>query len=158
MLTMNLGQLMDRGGRAVSVLSADLGSFRGTRSTDTACMTMVDAIAEGVPSGQISFLQFNGVRLLPIRSAIPQLNQFVDLREPRAARVIARARQMGDVLIDLPPFSASADALALATHADIVILIAAESVTTSEDLNETCGKLRHAGANVLGAVLNRSRL
>jgi succinoglycan biosynthesis transport protein ExoP len=156
-LAINLAQLMDRGGRQVSILTTDPSAFRRVTSSGSACETMVDAIAENVAPEKVSLLEFNGVRLMPIRSANPQLNRFVDFRDPRAARIIAHARRMGDVLIDLPPFGESADALALATHADMVILVAAQDLTTVEHLNDTCGRLHRAGASVLGVVLNRSR-
>ncbi|GAU86727.1 tyrosine-protein kinase Wzc [Bosea sp. BIWAKO-01] len=155
MLTMNLGQLMHLGGRSVSILSANLDAFL-TETPDAAPpSTMVDAIAQNLPPERVAFLLFDGMRLLPIRSAIPQLNRFADLREPRAARIVAHARQLGDVLIDLPPFDDSADALALATHADCVILAAAEGSTTFEELNDATEKLRRGGTNVLGVVLDR---
>ncbi|MGO4677126.1 exopolysaccharide biosynthesis protein [Bosea sp. 2YAB26] len=155
MLAMNLGQLMHLGGRSVSILSANLDAFLTELPDAARPSTMVDAIAENLPPERVAFLLFDGMRLLPIRSAIPQLNRFADLREPRAARLVAHAKQLGDVLIDLPPFDDSADALALATHADCVILVAAEGSTTFEDLNDASEKLRRGGTNVLGVVLDR---
>ncbi|MBD3844063.1 exopolysaccharide biosynthesis protein [Bosea sp. SSUT16] len=154
LLTMNLAQLINHRGRQVSVISQDGGRVHAEQGKEGASLT--DVIASG-DTAQADYVDIEGVHLLPIRSATPQLNRFVDFRDPSAALVFAEARQRGEVLIDLPPLGESSDAVALATHADIVVLVAAEGVTTHDELNEALGALRRAGATVVGAVINRSR-
>ncbi|CAN7255324.1 Wzz/FepE/Etk N-terminal domain-containing protein [Bosea sp. LjRoot90] len=156
LLTMNLAQLLNHRGRQVSVLSADASLARGDDGSP-AGPSLTDVIATG-STAQAAFANADGVRLLPIRSATPQLNRFVDFRDPRAGLVIAQARQRGEVLIDLPPLCESSDAVALATHADIVVLVAAEGATTYDELNDALGVLQRAGITVIGAVINRGRL
>lgn len=153
LLTMNLAQLLNHRGRQVSVFSPDAARDDGREGL--AGLSLTDVIAAG-GSTQATYANVDGVHLLPIRSATPQLNRFVDFRDPRAAQLVAQARQRGDVLIDLPPFGESSDAVALATHADIVVLVAAEGMTTYDELNETLAALRRAGIIVIGAAINRA--
>lgn len=155
LLTMNLAQLLSHRGRQISVFSADAYPPRG-EGDGLAGPSLTDVIAPG-STMQAVYANVDGVHLLPIRSATPQLNRFVDFRDPRAAVVIAQARQRGEVLIDLPPLGESSDAAALASHADIVVLVAAEGATTYDELNDALGTLRHAGITVIGAAINRSR-
>lgn len=154
LLTMNLAQLLNHRGRQVSVISADSAPTHASHGKEGASLTDVIASGSAAPA---AYANVDGVHLLPIRSATPQLNRFIDFRDPRAALVVAQARQRGDVLIGLPPLGESSDAVALATHADIVVLVAAEGVTTHDELNEALGMLRRAGVTVIGAVINRSR-
>jgi succinoglycan biosynthesis transport protein ExoP len=157
LLTMNLAQLLNHRGRQVSVFSPDVARIGGDGGKDgPAGTSLTDVIAAG-GAAQATYANLDGVHLLPLRSATAQLNRFVDFRDPRAAQVVAQARQRGEVLIDLPPFGESSDAIALATHADIVVLIAAEGVTSYDELNETFAALRRAGVSVIGAAINRGR-
>lgn len=155
LLTMNLAQLLARRGRPVSVFSADLPDPRG--GGDPGGRSLADLLVEGAAPEQAAFANFHGVHMLSIRSAASRLNRFVDFRDPRAALIVAQARQHGEVLIDLPPLSESADAIALASHADVVILVAAEGRTSLDELNDALGSLQRAGVSVIGAVINRSR-
>lgn len=157
LLTMNLAQLLNHRGRKVSVFSADVARAHDDDDKERlAPNSLADVIAAG-GAAQATYANVAGVHLLPIRSATAQLNRFVDFRDPRAALVVAQARQRGDVLIDLPPFGESSDAVALATHADIVVLVAAEGSTTCDELNEALATLRRAGITVIGAAINRGR-
>jgi len=154
LLTLNLAQLINHRGCQVSVIGPDGARMRVDHGKEGASLT--DVIASGGTT-QAAYANIEGVHLLPIRSATPQLNRFVDFRDSRAALVFAQARQRGEVLIDLPPLGESSDAVALATHADIVVLVAAEGVTTHDELNEALGALQRAGVAVIGTAINRSR-
>jgi Mrp family chromosome partitioning ATPase/capsular polysaccharide biosynthesis protein len=157
LLTMNLAQLLNHRGRKVSVLGPDVAHAKGDNGKEgLAATSLTDVIAAG-GTVQATYANVDGVHLLPIRSATPQLNRFVDFRDTSAGQVVAEARQRGDVLIDLPPFGESSDAVALATHVDIVVLVAAEGMTTYDELNEALALLRRAGINVIGAAINRGR-
>jgi Mrp family chromosome partitioning ATPase len=136
------------------VISPDAARTQADYGKEGASLTDVIASGSAAPA---AYANVDGVHLLPIRSATPQLNRFVDFRDPRAALVVAQARQRGEVLIDLPPLGESSDAVALATHADIVVLVAAEGTTSHDELNEALGTLQRAGITVIGAVINRSR-
>lgn len=58
------------------------------------------------------------------------------------------------VLIDSPPVLAVTDAVILSTVAEGVLLVTRQGVTRKEALVETVQRLRGAGANVLGTVIN----
>lgn len=158
LLTVNLAQLQRQRGRQVSILSTNVPDVGGEASKDgSGGKSLADAIAGNAPPEQAAFIHVHGVRWLPIHSATPQINRFVDFRDQLAARIVAHARQRGEVLIDLPPLEKSADAIALAMHADIVVLVAVEGLTTFDNLNEAIGGLHRAGTTVIGVVINRCR-
>lgn len=158
LLTMHLAQLLRHRGRQVSVLSADPPEVGSEGSKDgSGGKSLADAIAGNAPPEQAPFTHIDGVRWLPLHSATPQINRYVDFRDQRAAQIVAHAKQRGDVLINLPPLDKSADAIALATHTDIVVLVAIEGVTTFDNLNEAIGSLHRAGSTVIGVVINRCR-
>lgn len=73
------------------------------------------------------------------------------------SRLIETARISSDVLLDLPPLTGSTDALALAIHADAVVVVVTEGRTTIDEAIDTIQQLRRAGANVIGTVLNRAK-
>ncbi|MFC5505716.1 Wzz/FepE/Etk N-terminal domain-containing protein [Bosea massiliensis] len=156
LLTMNLAQLLTHRGRRVSVFSANASPAPGNNG-DYSLTSLADVIASNTKSVQAAFTTVNGVHLLPLHSTSTQLNRIVDFCDPRAALVFAQAKQRGDVLIDLPSIGSSSEAMALATHADIVILVAAEGVTRFDELNDALVRLQRAGSRVMGAVINRSR-
>jgi succinoglycan biosynthesis transport protein ExoP len=155
MLTMNLAQLLNHSGRQVSVFGVDCPEpGEGRHAPGAASLADVIASSTGEPA---AFGNFHGVRILPIHSATAQLNRFIDFRDPKAGLTVAQARQRGEVLIALPPLCESSDSVALASHADIVVLVAHEGVTSFDELNDALGRLQRAGVTVIGAAINRSR-
>ena len=59
------------------------------------------------------------------------------------------------IILDTPPVNVVADAKLVAVHSDGVVLVARAGVTSMEALTFANEELRHVGAPVLGAVLNR---
>ena len=152
LLSMNLAHLICRGGSRVTVLQSEPPDLDGPPAT----ASLVDLIVGNAGAEQIVFLDLDGLAVLPILSANPQLNHFVDFCDPGVALILDFARSKGDVLLDLPPLGSSADALALAQHADAVIITAAAGRASAEEIDATLRSLRRIGANVIGAVLNRA--
>lgn len=77
---------------------------------------------------------------------------------PNPSELLQEAREIYDyVLIDLPPVLPVADALVLGAMVDGVVLVI-ESGEVKVDLARDVKKqLQHAGANILGVVLNKVR-
>lgn len=77
---------------------------------------------------------------------------------PNPSELLQEAREIYDyVLIDLPPVLPVADALVLGAVVDGVVLVI-ESGEVKVDLARDVKKqLQHAGANILGVVLNKVR-
>ncbi|WP_295995269.1 chain length determinant protein tyrosine kinase EpsG [Rugamonas sp.] len=57
------------------------------------------------------------------------------------------------VLYDVPPFSAGADALAIASRVGGVLLVARKNETLVSDIDAMTEQLTHSGAKVVGAVM-----
>jgi succinoglycan biosynthesis transport protein ExoP len=147
MLCMNLAHLMQANGRIVTVVDGDVeGSGRG--------LTARYALSGPSPEHG-TLLDANGIALLPATELRVRVSTFADLRDPAMAELLDFAKARGDVLLDLPPLSESADAKALARHADTVIIVAAAH-TSVDDIREAEYHIRSVGVNIIGAIVNRA--
>lgn len=76
-----------------------------------------------------------------------------------SARFIELLKELGSqvdlILIDTPPIGAAADASAAASAVDGVLLMVDAKRTSTDELRATRADLERAGANIVGAVLNR---
>lgn len=61
------------------------------------------------------------------------------------------------MIFDLPALDTSMDALALAFHADAVLIVAKSGRTTIDEVKDVHNQLRRAGAPVIGTIINRAR-
>jgi capsular exopolysaccharide synthesis family protein len=85
-------------------------------------------------------------------------NPWAVLRSPRVAAFLAALRQAADfVLINTPPASAGADALALAGQADAALLVFRLRAIPGAPEAALRAALRSAALPVLGMVLNDAR-
>jgi succinoglycan biosynthesis transport protein ExoP len=158
LLSMNLAHLISRGGKHVTVFNSEENDTAGDMATyeRPAPDSLVDALASNISPDQMTFSELDGISILRLHSSHVEMNHFANLSDPRVARIVEFARGRGQVLLDLPPLSESADALALAQHADAVVLIVAAGRTSADEVNDAMRSLRRVGANVVGAVLNRA--
>lgn len=161
-LCLSLAQLINHGGRKVTLFTADADEGRTSAGpTDSTMATnLADMLITDVKPGKVVFSQGDseGFLVLPIHSKNPGSNLFADFRDRRVSDVIEAARNSGDVLLDLPPLSGSNDALALAIHADAVVVVVTEARTTTDEALELVQQLRRAGANIIGTVINHANL
>ena len=80
------------------------------------------------------------------------------LASHRVAELIKHLEELNDiVIIDTPPVLNAADALALANRVDGVLIVA-DRRADGNDLGQLRDEMDLVGANVIGAVLNRSRI
>ena len=78
------------------------------------------------------------------------------LNSQRMQKLLASLNQMVDaVIIDSPPVTAFADARVLSSRVDGVMLVTLASHTRRDLAQQAIASLQQAGANILGAVLNR---
>lgn len=146
-LSTSLAQMMQRPDRSVMVVDADLrGGSRGLSAR-------WQKEEGGVLTGNPPRARLRGVPLLPVAVLGEVSESLADSRDPRLAGIFTDLRRQGDVIIDMPPLSESADALALARLADVVILITTpynliDEILTAEQ------QLKGAGANVIGVTIN----
>jgi MinD-like ATPase involved in chromosome partitioning or flagellar assembly len=143
------------------LFKADVNEPVDKTSTAEASMAtnLADILIADVKPEQVIFTQGDseGIAVLPIHSKNAESNLFADFRDRRVSRLVEAARSSSDVLLDLPPLSGSTDALALAIHADAVVIVVTEGRTTTDEAIDTLQQLRRAGANVIGTVINRAK-
>jgi len=156
-LCASLAQLISRGGRQVTLFKAADGDDSRGGSDNLPAVSLAGAAFAGLMPEQLTFEDVGGVAVLPIHSRDTNANLFTDFRNPRVRRIFEAARSRGDVLLDLPALRHSMDALALASYADAVLVVARAGQTTIEEVSESVQLLRRAGANVVGTVVNRTR-
>ncbi|UZF91754.1 exopolysaccharide biosynthesis protein [Bosea sp. NBC_00550] len=153
-LVMNLARVIGRSGTHVTVLNTE-GPDRYELQGGGA-VTVVDALAHRALPAQLSCFRLDDVSVLPLLSATEDLNHFADFNDPCVDAMIDAVRQKGDVLLNLPPVGSEMDTLALAQHADAVILVAVAGSTRIDEVAEAARSLRAGGANVIGAVLSNA--
>jgi len=158
-LSTALAQLMSRSGRGVTLFQA-AATREVPRALDGSVpptTSLAGAAFANVLFSQLSFDHVGLVSVLPIHSKDADTNLFADFRDARVQQIIDAAQQKGDVVLDLPPLDSSMDALALASFADAVIVLALAGETTIDEVGDCIRLLRRAGANVIGTVVNRAR-
>ncbi|MFT3952987.1 MAG: hypothetical protein QM722_00655 [Piscinibacter sp.] len=156
LIAMNLARLTQRMGRQVTVIDADIHGARRTLAgiEPLAASSLVGVLTSNTPVNAISFVDLDGVALLPARSHDAPDGAYVDFGERKVGRLLELVRVRGDVLVDLPPMEDCADAGAIARHADAVVVVVAAGRSTIDEVTQATRALRAVGANVIGAVLN----
>jgi capsular exopolysaccharide synthesis family protein len=115
-------------------------------------------------SGVSTFLRGEGESLPIVATAVPNLsllpagptppNPAELLAGARSPIMLARAREAATfVILDAPPLSAIADALALGTIADGVLLVIRAGKTRRPAAQRVKDQLERVGANILGVIL-----
>jgi capsular polysaccharide biosynthesis protein len=153
-ISMALSRLIRGGSRNVTLFQ----SARWAESSDgeegaLPSHSLVDAALSDLQPGLFSFHTVEGISVLPIRSANAGANLLADFRHPRVSRLLNAARERGDVLLDLPAMQASKDALALATHADAVLFVAALGEISVAQVTSAMQQMRRARVKVIGTVV-----
>jgi len=153
-LCVSLAQLIRGGSRHVTLFqSADWYDDHGAEDRAPGLTSLADASLSDLEGNRHVFNNFRGVMTVPIQSSGATANLFADFRHPRVAKLLDAARDGGDVLLDLPPLENSKDALALATHADVVLFVATFGKTTVGQVNSALQQLRRARAKLIGTVI-----
>lgn len=100
---------------------------------------------------------FRGLRVLPAgEDAADPADLLAGASLGRAVRYLARNADI--VIIDSPPALALADASELAAYADGVVVLTTVNRTKRTHIVETVNSLKANGANILGLIVNRSRV
>jgi succinoglycan biosynthesis transport protein ExoP len=162
-LCLSLAQFINRSGRHITLFNAEanpaeLGDDDPARLVTT---SLADALIGDMRPEQVIFANGrgdgHGIAVLPIHSTNALTNLYVDFRDRRVGRIVETARARGDVLLGLPPVGGSTDALALAVHADAVLIVARAGRTTTDQVNDALQQLRRSGANVVGTVIDLAK-
>ncbi|RZI60636.1 MAG: exopolysaccharide biosynthesis protein [Pseudomonas sp.] len=150
-LSISLAQMLSRSGRTVTLFRSEPAK----EETSAAPISLADVAILGRPADKVVYEDRNGIAVMPIHSRDPRANIFCDFRHPNIHIIIEAARSRGDVIFDLPALDTSLDGLALAVHADAVLLVARAGRTTTEEIKDAEQQFRRAGANIVGTVINK---
>jgi len=95
--------------------------------------------------------------LAVVTSGTPQANPTDLLQSAAMRRVFADLRQRFEyVVVDTPPVLAVADVLGMVPTTDAVVLVVSASETSEAEVEAAEAQLRQVGANIIGAIMNRS--
>ncbi len=154
-VAINLAVVMAQGGKRVILLDADLRRPSVYRSLGLSNNQGLSDIFRGHIDIHDAFAPWEAENIRVILSGNPPPNPADLLGSKKMDSILESLQQEADVVIlDGPPFLV-ADASVLANKVDGVILVARHGLTRRESLKVALERLRHAGANVLGVVLNR---
>jgi Mrp family chromosome partitioning ATPase len=164
LISTNLAHVIQESGENVTIIDADIHHETGSLTDQyphaavSAPITLADVLTSNDDFDESALLDLDGIALLPARSPSPRKNQTAYLSAPKMRQVIEKVRSRSEVLLDLPPLCAGADARAAARHANFVLLVVVAGGTTSGELTSAVRALESVGANVIGAVLNRASI
>jgi capsular exopolysaccharide synthesis family protein len=112
------------------------------------------SIDSGVQRWSSELWQERGLDVLTAGPAVPDPSEL--LASANMPRFLQAARSWYDsVILDSPALLDSSDGALLSAQADHAVVVVAASRTTQRRLLESLGRLRLAGADVVGVVLNR---
>jgi MinD-like ATPase involved in chromosome partitioning or flagellar assembly len=147
--------MLRHGGQPVALFSTAAAELAGAAPGPDRITSLVDALVGNAEPDRITFDDWDGIAVLSIQSVDAKSNLFADFQNQRVRQIMDAACLKGGILLDLPPLSASADALALARYADAVVVVASVGLTTIDETAETIQRLRRAGSNVIGTVISQ---
>lgn len=151
-LGVRLGKTMGKSGRTVTVFTAS--SLQHVEKSQSKSLTDV---VTSVPVLPLRPWYEEGIAALPIYSSDASINATVDFCSAAVREVIDAARLNGEVILDLVALGASMDAVALAMHADIAIIVVQSGSTNREDFSSAEHRLRRSNVLVAGYVISGQR-
>lgn len=154
----NLAVVLTQAGKSVLLIDCDMRNPTVHKNFNlsnkvglSSCISMDTPLSAAVQATKVD-------NLYALTSGVIPPNPSELLGSERMRELLQEAREIYDyVLIDLPPVLPVADALVLGAVVDGVVLVI-ESGEVKVDLARDVKKqLQHAGANILGVVLNKVR-
>lgn len=145
-------------GTHTTIVDVDLqrGGDPSTSKSTTSELALADILVFGASALEASEQGPGDVHRIAGASRDPGANAIADLTGSTMVRVIGELRGLGPVFLDLPALNTSADALAAALHADLVILVVTPGDLMAETFTASVAQLSRAGAHVSGVVLNKA--
>lgn len=101
----------------------------------------------------IYYEEARNLHVLPAGTPVPNSAEL--LTRPEFRRLMAQvSRDYEVIIVDTPPVLAVADAMAVATVADSMVVVARDNVTDRGALRQATNQIRSVGGNIAGVVLN----
>ena len=154
----NLAVVLTQAGKSVLLIDCDMRNPTVHKNFNlsnkiglSSCISMGTAVADAVQSTAIEGLDALTAGVIP-----PNPSEL--LGSERMQNVLQRAKEQYDyVLIDTPPVLPVTDSLVLGRMVDGLILVIDSGEIKVEMARDVKNQLVHAGANILGVVLNKVR-
>lgn len=152
----NLAVAFAQWGRNTLLIDADLRGPRQHTLFNIDNRLGLSAVLRGRPMRDALQVvpYFGNLSVLPAGPIPPNPLELVGRNE--FSRLVREAQETFDVvMIDTPAASSGADAQVIAAQAGSALMIAREDVSRLDELQELIDRVAGAGANVVGAALNR---
>ena len=154
----NLAVVLTQAGKSVLLIDCDMRNPTVHKNFNlsnkvglSSCISMGTAVADAVQATAIEGLDALTAGVIP-----PNPSEL--LGSERMQNILQRAKEEYDyVLIDTPPVLPVTDSLVLGRMVDGLILVIDSGEIKVEMAREVKNQLVHAGANILGVVLNKVR-
>ena len=154
----NLAVVLTQAGKSVLLIDCDMRNPTVHKNFNlsnkiglSSCISMGTAVADAVQATGIKGLDALTAGVIP-----PNPSEL--LGSERMQNILQRAKEEYDyVLIDTPPVLPVTDSLVLGRMVDGLILVIDSGEVKVEMAREVKNQLVHAGANILGVVLNKVR-
>lgn len=154
----NLAVVLTQAGKSVLLIDCDMRNPTVHKNFNlsnkvglSSCISMDTALSDAVQKTSIEGLYALTGGVIP-----PNPSEL--LGSERMRELLQEAREVYDyVLIDLPPVLPVADALVLGAMVDGVVLVIDSGEVKVDLARDVKNQLQHAGANILGVVLNKVR-
>ena len=158
-ISANMAYLMAGSEQPVTLLDADRRNPALTRALAPRAISGLSELAStrGVDATSLRLVINSTLSFVPAASASNSdcdPNAFLGSREMMQA--IKGLAEKGDVIVDLPPLSSSADAIAVGKLLTGVIVVAALHKTTVDDLAGAVRTMNALGVRILAVVLNEA--
>ena len=158
MTVANLAIVLTQAGKSVLIMDCDMRNPTVHKNFNlsnkvglSSCISMGTAVADAVQETAIEGLDALTAGVIP-----PNPSEL--LGSERMQNILQRAKEEYDyVLIDTPPVLPVTDSLVLGSMVDGLILVIDSGEVKVEMAREVKNQLVHAGANILGVVLNKVR-
>ena len=158
MTVANLAIVLTQAGKSVLIMDCDMRNPTVHKNFNLSnkvglsnCISMGTAVADAVQATAIEGLDALTAGVIP-----PNPSEL--LGSERMQNILQRAKEEYDyVLIDTPPVLPVTDSLVLGRMVDGLILVIDSGEIKVEMAREVKNQLVHAGANILGVVLNKVR-
>ena len=154
----NLAVVLTQAGKSVLIIDCDMRNSTVHKNFNlsnkvglSSCISMGTALSDAVQKTSIEGLYALTGGVIP-----PNPSEL--LGSERMRELLQEAREIYDyVLIDLPPVLPVADALILGAVVDGVVMVIDSGEVKVDLARDVKKQLQHAGANILGVVLNKVR-
>jgi capsular exopolysaccharide synthesis family protein len=153
----NLALALSARGEETLLVDADLRDPEAHRACGTSAAPGLADVLAGRLAAFEAVQPVDGSRLRLLPAGNVPASPSDALRPDALDALLAAARERYRwIVVDTPPLSAAADAIALARRADAVVLVVGAGVARRQDVVDAMARLRFAGALPFGVVLNRA--